>query len=205
MLFFSVEMPSKSWPVPTAENSTFIFLVQPNYHFFPFILSPCPEAVFGRLMSLSLWILKMAPGGWAVELWHLFNAVSLSHRRWIQVFRHSHEIEDSSATYFIAKTWDKRKRRFPVDGFLLTPAHHVDFAEYFQGFIFHSILIDTPGGTYYQSHFSEMKRVRQNSEVVCPWPCGWEATRAWVQVFWHVPSPSWLPSQFHGKNQSLEG
>lgn len=107
----------------------------------------------------------MAPGELAIELLPLFKAVSLSHRRWIQVFCHSREREDSSATYFIVKTWDKRERRFPVDGFLLTPAHRLALAEYFQGFIFHSILIDTPGSIYYQSHFSEMKRVKQDGEV----------------------------------------
>lgn len=109
----------------------------------------------------------MAPRGRVIELQPLLNAVSLSHRRWILVFRHSHEIEDYLATYFIAKTWDMRERRFPVEGFLPTLAHHFGFGEYFQGFIFHSTLTDTPEGMYYQSRFSEMKRVRQNGEVVC--------------------------------------
>lgn len=177
LFFFSVGMPSKNWAVPTGENSTFLFLVQLNCHFFPFILPPCPKAVLGTLMSLSWWIVQMAPGEWAIELLPLFSAVSLSRRRWTQAFHHSYEIGDSSGTYFTVKTWDKKERRFPGDEFLLTPAHHLAFAEFFQGFIFHSILIDTPGSMYYQSHFSEMKRTRQNGEVMCPRPRGREAAR----------------------------
>ena len=45
------------------------------------------------------------------------------------------------------------------------------------GIYFSSILIDTPGSMYYQSHFAEMKRTRQNGEVMCPWPRGREAAR----------------------------
>lgn len=212
LFFFSVGIPSKNWAVPTGENSPFIFLVQLNLHFFPFILSPCPKAVLGMLMSLSWWILKIAPGEWAIELLPLFSAVSLSHRRWIQVFHCSHEIGDSSPTYFTAKTWDKKERRFPVDEFLLTPAHHLAFAEFFQGFISHSILIETPGSMYYQSHFQRWRewgktvKWRAHGHVAKKQPGkGLGTGLLTCAVSKPLFSPSWLPSQFCGKNQSLEG
>lgn len=213
LFFFSIRLPSKSWPVPTGENSTFIFLVQLNFYFFPFILSPCPKAVFGILRPLSLWILKMAPGGWVIKLRPLLNAVSLSHRRWIHVF--------------LPLSWDKR---FFGNILHCENMGHEGEKVSSRGISAHSCtslwLCRILPGIYFSFHSHRHSRRHvlsvsffRDEESKAKWWSGVLFSHAAKQqpgqglgtgLLTHaickpLLSPSWLPSNFHGKNPSLEG